>query len=65
MPLLDMKVSVDCVGKLVYPVHTKPSYTDRYISFCSDHPLQHKRAVVNTLFINTKLLSFDENSWEE
>ena len=36
-------------GRLVTTVYRKPADTDRYLSFSSQHPSMHKRAVVKSL----------------
>ena len=42
-------------------IYRKPTHSGRYLNFKSDHPMQHKRAVVDTLFHRAKTLITDPN----
>ncbi|KAI8501443.1 hypothetical protein Bbelb_207140 [Branchiostoma belcheri] len=37
-------------GNLRFEVYRKPTHTDQYLAFDSHHPLEHKLAVIKTLF---------------
>jgi hypothetical protein len=47
---LDTEVVVRTCGNVVVAVHRKATRTDKYLSFNSHKPKQHKAAVVKTLF---------------
>ena len=36
-------------GRIQVSVYRKPTHTDKYLDYNSNHPSQHKRSVVNTL----------------
>ena len=57
IPFSDCKISRTPDGKLFSTVYRKPTHSDRYLNFNSDHPLEHKRAVVNTLMHRAAVLS--------
>ena len=47
---LDTEVVVRPCGNVVVAVHRKSTHTDKYLSFNSHNPKQHKATVVKTLF---------------
>jgi len=55
----------EITGYLDYTVYRKPTYTDRYLNFRSDHPLQHKKAVIKTLLCRAERLTSSEANYKE
>ena len=49
LPFLDTLIQRSKNGELSSSIFRKPTHTDRYSNFRSYHPLQHKRAVLDTL----------------
>ena len=49
LPFLDQLISRDSSGNLSFAVYRKPSHTGNYLKFNSNHPFNHKRAVVKNL----------------
>ena len=41
LPMWDVLVTRDNIGKLRFKVYRKPTHTDHYLNFTSNHPLQH------------------------
>jgi len=49
IPFLDVLVKKGTMGQISTSVFRKATHTGRYLKYQSEHPLQHKRSVVNTL----------------
>ena len=46
---LDISITRDHTGTLDTNIYRKPTHSERYLNFKSEHPLEHKSAVVNAL----------------
>jgi len=60
-----VKLTCENTGYLDYTVYRKPTHTDRYLNFRSDHPLQHKKAVIKTLLCRAERLTSSEANYKE
>ena len=55
----------DDIGNLRFKVYRKPTHTDQYLNFSSNHPLQHKLGVVCTLCDRAHSIFTTEEDCEE
>ncbi|CAH1274156.1 WDR5 [Branchiostoma lanceolatum] len=66
LPFLDTKTIIEKDGNLQFEVYRKPTHTDQYLAFDSHHPLEHKLAVIKTLFHRAdNVITSDEAKTEE
>ena len=60
IPFLDVLVKRGTMGQISTSVFRKATHTDWYLNYRSEHPLQHKRSVVNTLLHRADTICNDE-----
>ena len=58
---MDISITRDRTGTLDTNIYRKPTHSERYLNFKSEHPLEHKSAVVNALTHRANSLIRDEN----
>ena len=59
LPFLDMFVSRDANGSFKTKIYRKPTHTNRYLNFQSNHPFCQKMSVARSLFDRADKLSTD------
>jgi len=57
LPFLDLLSKRSPSGHLLSAVYRKPTHSDRYLNFRSEHPTQHKQSIVSTRLERAKKLS--------
>ena len=62
---LDLQIFKNEDGSLKFNIFRKPTHTDKYLDFNSDHPLEHKHSVIRTLVHRAEKLCDDEFKKQE
>ena len=57
---LDISITRDHTRTLDTNIYCKPTHSKRYLNFKSEHPLEHKSAIVNALIHRANSLIRDE-----
>ncbi|XP_033108664.1 uncharacterized protein LOC117110160 [Anneissia japonica] len=56
LAFLDTLTVIQNGGSINIKIYRKPTHTDQYLNFNSNHPLQHKLGVINTLYYRANSL---------
>ncbi|CAH1259177.1 Hypp2188 [Branchiostoma lanceolatum] len=59
LPFLDTLTMIQDDGSLCLNIYRKPTHTDQYLNFRSNHPLEHKLGVVKTLLHRADMIITD------
>ena len=65
LPFLDILITPDEEGKLVTSVYRKPTHTDQYLQWDSQHPISAKYSVVGTLYHRAKTISSNNEKLQQ
>ena len=60
LPFLDVLITSLQDGSFKTTVFRKPTHTNQYLSFSSNHPIEHKRGVVKTLIHRPEMVVSNE-----
>ena len=50
LAFLDTLTTIQSDGSVSVAIYRKPTHTDQYLNFASNHPIEHKLGVIQTLF---------------
>ncbi|CAH1239252.1 Hypp5766 [Branchiostoma lanceolatum] len=64
LPFLDTLTTIQDDGSLRLNIYRKPTHTDQYLNFRSNHPLEHKLGVVKTLLHRADTIITDPHDRE-
>ncbi|CAH1253587.1 CAD [Branchiostoma lanceolatum] len=64
LPFLDTLTTIQDDGSLRLSIYRKPTHTDQYLNFRSNHPLEHKLGVVKTLLHRADTIITDPHDRE-
>ncbi|XP_072033586.1 uncharacterized protein [Amphiura filiformis] len=65
LAFLDTLTVIKPDGSLNIKIYRKPTHTDQYLNFSSNHPLQHKLGVIHTLFHRAETVISDAVDCDE
>ncbi|XP_077983291.1 uncharacterized protein LOC144438135 [Glandiceps talaboti] len=65
LAFLDTLTVMQPDGNLDIRIYRKPTHTDQYLNFSSNHPLEHKLGVIQTLFHRAKTVITDPHVVDE
>ena len=65
LPFLDTQIILNDDASIDTKVYRKPTHTDQYLNWFSNHPLQHKRSVARTLIERASTIPSSEKEKEQ